>query len=304
MSHTTAGSWQAASVLTVAALVGLISSCGRSEQRTSDLTKRDDIWVSSLTLDSDSKLKYVGKTRDYIITSISTVRDLEGPRTISVGDEIEGIHIGAIQCSFFWRDASYGGEQYMWRGRWGCQAGRNEDEVERAVGRDGEKRFEYLHISPVSLPQVVDSVQRWCEHVYGEVDVVDRYAPVWAVLPTLSIEYDSVRADYVAMLNEMYLEVVENRAERMVWTKSGQLHIESLATLMEIEADTILAKWDLGIEAAREGRSLDESAECFFGVAAELFDTVYVHTGMWNAPRLELIADSVVAIATLRSNDF
>jgi hypothetical protein len=71
---------------------------------------------------------------------------------ISVGDEIEGIRIGAIRCSFFWRDASYGGEQFMWRGRWGCMAGRNEDELEHAVGPDGVKRFNYLHISPVSLP--------------------------------------------------------------------------------------------------------------------------------------------------------
>ena len=118
MSHTKARSCRAASVVTVAALVGLVSSCGPSEPITPDLPKRDDIWVATLTLNSDSKLKYVGKTRDYIITSITTVKDLKSPRTISVGDEIEGIRIGAIQCSFFWKDASYGGEQFMSRGRW------------------------------------------------------------------------------------------------------------------------------------------------------------------------------------------
>lgn len=153
MSHTKGRSCRAASVITATALVGLISSCGRSEPRTPDLPKQDDIWVSSLAPDSDSKLVYVGRTKDYIITSTTSVKDLPSPRTLSVGDEIEGIRIGAIQCSFFWRDASYGGEQYMWRGRWGCMAGRNEDELKRAVGPDGEKRFDYLHISPVSLPQ-------------------------------------------------------------------------------------------------------------------------------------------------------
>ncbi len=58
---------------------------------------------------------------------------------------------GAIRCSFYWKDASYGGAQYMWRGRWGCMAGRNRYEVENAVNEDGSKQFDYIHISPVSL---------------------------------------------------------------------------------------------------------------------------------------------------------
>jgi hypothetical protein len=126
------------SMVVAMALVGLSASCDRSEPRIPDLPKQEDVWVASLVLDSDSKLKYVGKTRDYIITSTTTVKDLNNPRTISVGDEIEGIRVGAIQCSFFWRDEAYGGERFMWRGRWGCQAGRNKGEVEHSVGPDGE----------------------------------------------------------------------------------------------------------------------------------------------------------------------
>jgi hypothetical protein len=133
------------------ALTALTVSCGGSEPRQPDLPRRPEIWVTSLTLDADSKLQYIGKTKDYLITTASTVKDLNGPRRISVGDEIEGIRVGAIRCSFFWTDASYGGEQYMWRGRWGCQAGRSKEEIENSVGPDGEKRFDYLHVSPVSL---------------------------------------------------------------------------------------------------------------------------------------------------------
>lgn len=126
----------------------LASSCSR-EARQPDLPEQPDRWVNSVTLDPDSKLSYVGKTKDYLITTVAEVKQLEGRRTISVGDSIEGLRIGAIRCSFFWRDASYGGQQFMWRGRWGCQAGRNKHEIENAVAHDGEKRFDYLHVAPV-----------------------------------------------------------------------------------------------------------------------------------------------------------
>jgi len=135
----------------LSAATALAASCGRGEPRQPDLPKQPDRWVSSVVLDADTKVKYVGRTRDYAVTTISTVKDVNGLQTISVGDEVEGVRVGAIKCSFHWRDASYGGEQYMWRGRWGCQAGRSREEVEHAVGDDGEKRFDYIHVSPVRL---------------------------------------------------------------------------------------------------------------------------------------------------------
>lgn len=136
--------------LALAALL-LTASCGPSESRQPDLPKQPDRWLDSIVLDAESKATYVGKTRDYIVTTSSEVRDLGALRTIRVGEEIEGIRIGAIKCSFFWRDATYGGEQYMWRGRWGCQAGRSKQEIQSAVEADGEKRFDYIHAAPVRL---------------------------------------------------------------------------------------------------------------------------------------------------------
>jgi hypothetical protein len=114
------------------------------------LPEKPDNWVNSVLLDPDSTLQYIGKTKDFLITSISDVRKLQEPRTVSIGDDIEGIRVGAIRCSFFSKDAFYG-VQFMWRGRWGCQAGRTREEIENAVGPNGEKRFEYLYISPVTL---------------------------------------------------------------------------------------------------------------------------------------------------------
>ena len=107
--------------------------------------------MSSVTLDTESRAKYIGKTRDYIVTDASTVKDIAAPQTIVIGDEIEGIRIGAIKCSFHWRNAGSGREQYMWRGRWGCQAGRSKQQVENAVAENGDKRFEYILLSPVRL---------------------------------------------------------------------------------------------------------------------------------------------------------
>ena len=109
--------------------------------------------MNSVTLDPDSKLSYVGKTKDYLIATIGEVKQSQGHRTISVGDSIEGVRIGAIRCSFFWRDASYSGEQLMWRGRWGCQPGRNKEQIENAVADDGEKRFDYSHVAPIRLEE-------------------------------------------------------------------------------------------------------------------------------------------------------
>jgi hypothetical protein len=105
-------------------------------------------------LDSNSHVVYVGKTKDFIITSSTRISKVDGLRAISIGDVIEDLPIGAIRCSFYWRDASYGGEQYMWRGQWGCQAGRTKNEVERAVAENGDKRFDYLHVSPVHESQL------------------------------------------------------------------------------------------------------------------------------------------------------
>jgi hypothetical protein len=138
-------------ILALSAIATFTASCGDGEPRQPDLLRQPDRWVTSVALDSASRVKYIGKTKDYVVTSFTAVKDVKALRTISVGDEIEGLHIGAIKCSFHWRDAYYGNEQYMWRGRWACQAGRSRQEVENAVAENGDKRFDYIHVSPVRL---------------------------------------------------------------------------------------------------------------------------------------------------------
>lgn len=107
------------------------TSCSGGSSR-DDLPRQEERWVNGIVLDSES-------------------RAIGAPLSINVGETIEGIAIGAIKCSFHWRDATNGGEQFMWRGRWGCMAGRSREEVEKAVGPDGDKLFAYIHFAPVSI---------------------------------------------------------------------------------------------------------------------------------------------------------
>jgi hypothetical protein len=132
-------------------LAALTAACGRREPGQPDLPDRDQ-WVTSISLGPDTQISYVCKTRNYLITEATKVKDLERRPTLRVGDEVEGMRLGAIRCSFHPKNAFNGG-QYMWRGRWACQAGRSKDEVGNAVGPEGQKRFEYLFIAPVSLPE-------------------------------------------------------------------------------------------------------------------------------------------------------
>ena len=137
-------------LLTTIAAVVLVG-CEGGEPRQASLPSRGDIWVSSITLDPDSKIKFVGKTRGSLIGSISEVEEIDLLQKISVGDTVKGVSIGAIKCTFHENDSSHGGEQFMWRGRWHCMAGRSKHEVENAVKDNGDKRYDYIHIAPVTL---------------------------------------------------------------------------------------------------------------------------------------------------------
>ncbi|MBY5551057.1 hypothetical protein HFO61_30395 [Rhizobium leguminosarum] len=132
--------------LILPALLVLLSSCSESKGG-SALPDQPDKWVESVKLQDDSKARYVEKSG--VISS--SVKPLTGLQSVSVGDEIDGMKIGVIRCSFFPKDASNSGEQFMWRGRWGCMAGRDKNEIENAVQQDGNKLYDYIHVSPISL---------------------------------------------------------------------------------------------------------------------------------------------------------
>ena len=129
----------------------LVASCGVSKNRQADLPKQSDRWVTHVNIDPESKVNFIGKTTNFLITDVTQVKELRDSRPIKIGDTINGTKIGAIKCGFHWNDAGSRRNQFMWRGKWGCIAGRDRFEISNAVDDDGRKNFDYLHIAPVSL---------------------------------------------------------------------------------------------------------------------------------------------------------
>lgn len=133
-------------------MCALLVSCGKSNSpKQSKLPDQDPKWVQSVALNDDSAVKHIGKTQELVATQSTAVTEINGVRAIGVGQTVDGVVIGAIKCTFFQQDAYAGKEQYMWRGRWGCQAGRSEAEVNGAIKEDGTKAFDYIYMSPVTL---------------------------------------------------------------------------------------------------------------------------------------------------------
>ena len=140
-------------LLWVALPLLVVCGCDSEEPRDTrpELSRRPDRWVSAVRLDPDSKASYVSATKQFLIFSVSDSEELSGLESVRVGDQINGLRIGAIRCSYQWKDSFYNGKQYMWRGRWQCMAGRSKEEIENAVASNGDKQFDYIVISPASL---------------------------------------------------------------------------------------------------------------------------------------------------------
>ena len=127
------------------------AGCGKSSPKQPKLPDQQARWVNSVEIGDDTAIKHVGKSKDLLVTWTTRANSVNGVQSIKLGDVVDDVEIGAIKCTFFQEDSFSGKEQYMWRGRWGCQAGRNEYEVTNAVQDDGKKVFDYIYIRPLTL---------------------------------------------------------------------------------------------------------------------------------------------------------
>ncbi len=123
----------------------------------------------------------------------------------------------------------------------------------------------------------VDTADEWCEQITG-VDLYEKYAPFWAVLPSVSFSGEAIRDDFVANLNQALMEKVDGRADRMAWRDGTQLHIENLSSLFEVDPQEIIGEWRAGIDRANRFETLDLADECLFGSVVSLFDGVKIHS--------------------------
>ncbi|MGO7367082.1 hypothetical protein [Rhizobium leguminosarum] len=124
----------------------LLCAC-QPGKKEAELPDQSDRWPDSITIQSDSATTHVEKG-----PAANTVRPISGLRSLKVGDVVDGVAVGAIKCSFHTKDASYSSRQYMWRGRWACLAGLNRDDVAAASQEEISRRFDYIHLAPVTLP--------------------------------------------------------------------------------------------------------------------------------------------------------
>ncbi len=140
----------------------------------------------------------------------------------------------------------------------------------------------------------VDTFPEWCEQITG-VDLAEEHRPWWAVIFTISYDGDAIRDDYVAHMNSLHMEKVQNRAPRMVWRENTNLHIVNLSSFLEIEPEKFIAQWRDAIEMAKT----DHAGICVLGTVTSMFDNLYIHSMTPDALGVEW-KDSVTTIPTER----
>ncbi len=145
----------------------------------------------------------------------------------------------------------------------------------------------------------VTTADEWCQQISG-VDLSEKNAPFWAVLPGVTFKGDSIRDDFVATLNTALLQKAENRSDRMAWREGNDLHLWNLSTFFEVEPDEIIDEWRANIDLSKNFKDPDRQHQCVYGTITSLFDTVNIHTGVWDQYGFKLVRDDVTTIPTER----
>jgi hypothetical protein len=143
----------------------------------------------------------------------------------------------------------------------------------------------------------VTTAEEWCESLSG-VDLMEKNAPFWAVMPSLSFNGDAIRDDFTNAINSAAMNSVQGRAEKMAWRSGIELHIVNPASLNEIEPEVVIEQWRDGIEnfnAAHQGQDV-----CVMGSVVTLFDRVHIHTWRWDGLRFNVVGEKVTTIETNR----
>ena len=126
-----------------------------------------DKWVREIIIPKGSDQNYLPKSERFMIIGIKsqTWSPVKTLTKIRVGDKITGTDsrdktrsfiVGAIKCSYHSSDQFSGGSQFMWKGKWGCVAGRNKNQILNYwKGRDG-RIFDVFTTSPINSEGIFD----------------------------------------------------------------------------------------------------------------------------------------------------
>ena len=123
----------------------------------------------------------------------------------------------------------------------------------------------------------VDSFQQWCELISGE-DLKDKYAKFWVIKLSVSIDKERIKDDFILFLNKSLLKKVQYRVPQMAWIKDNELHIVNLSSLLKIEPEIMIEKWQNGIKLALQKKHTDFVDICIYETVTRLFDILYIHT--------------------------
>lgn len=146
----------------------------------------------------------------------------------------------------------------------------------------------------------VNTVEKWCEQISG-VDLVEKYSPIWAGIPIITLNPEAIRDDFVNMLNSSLLEKVDNRTERMAWRENNDLHIENLSPpLMAIDPEVVISEWRQGIDRVKRHKSRNKDEYCLYGTTTSLFDHLFIHSWELDQEGEKLIARKITKINTDR----
>ena len=123
----------------------------------------------------------------------------------------------------------------------------------------------------------VDTFQKWCELISGE-DLKEKYAKIWVVKLSVSIEEDKIRDDFILFLNRSLLKKVKYKFHQMAWKKENELHIVNLSSIQNIEPEIMIEKWKHGLNLAFQKKHTDLVDICIYETVTRLFDILIIHT--------------------------
>ncbi len=123
----------------------------------------------------------------------------------------------------------------------------------------------------------VDTFQKWCELISGE-DLKDKYAKFWVIKSSVSIDKERIKDDFILFLNKSLFNKVQYRVHQMAWIKDNELHIVNLSSLLKIEPEIMIEKWQNGIKLALQKKHTDFVDICIYETVTRLFDILYIHT--------------------------
>ncbi|MGH7180547.1 MAG: hypothetical protein ACREJN_01065 [Nitrospiraceae bacterium] len=109
-------------------------------------------------------------------------------------------------------------------------------------------------------------------------DALELHAPFWAVFPSITVHSDAIRNDFVAVMNKLHLEKVQNRSQTMAWREGLEFHLLNLSSFFDVKPEEIIDGWKTNIQKAKDNDLKGQADKCLFDTVANYFDEMKIHS--------------------------